>query len=125
MFIIFSWFFCQKLTKYFYFRYGTEPEREKARLLRHAARTITRKVWSKEKDDIEKGEYGSVKWTAKEMKQVKSSGSVDNWEVVYRNNPQEFPELANDLDNVVLIKAGKKHGHHWWMINNTRSDTAN
>jgi len=33
-------------------------------------------------------------------------------EVVYRNNPQEFPELANDLDNVLLIKAAKKHGHH-------------
>ena len=93
-------------------RYGTEPERERARLLRHSARTVTRKLWAKEKELLERREPTVNKWNLRESKQILSSGSADGWEVVYKNSPQLFPQLANDLENAVFVKAGKKHSRH-------------
>ena len=33
-------------------RYGTEPAREKARLVRHAARGLARRAWAREQDIV-------------------------------------------------------------------------
>ena len=34
------------------FRYGTEPGREKARLMRHALRGLARRAWAREQDIV-------------------------------------------------------------------------
>jgi len=51
-------------------------------------------------------------WTPKEIKQIQTKGSVDGWEVEYRNPPAKFPELATDMDNVLFTRTGKKHTRH-------------
>ena len=93
-------------------RYGTDPLREKARLLRHSARVVIRKAWAREKELIDRGEKTVNTWTSKEIKQIQASGSADGWEVEYRNPPNKFPELATDMDNVVFARTGKKHTRH-------------
>ena len=37
-------------------RYGTEPSRERARLLRHAARLVAKTAWGEEQDALQRGE---------------------------------------------------------------------
>ena len=93
-------------------RYGTDPLREKARLLRHSARVVIRKAWAREKELIDSGEKTVNTWTPKEIKQIQTKGSVDGWEVEYRNPPSKFPELATDMDNVLFTRTGKKHTRH-------------
>ena len=93
-------------------RYGTDPLREKARLLRHSARVVIRKAWAREKELIDSGEKTVNTWTPKEIKQIQTKGSVDGWEVEYGNPPAKFPELASDMENVFFTRTGKKHTRH-------------
>ena len=93
-------------------RYGTDCNRERSRLLRHSYRTISRRAWAREKDLLERKEPTRNKWSSREAKQIQNSGSAEGWDVLYVNPPSLFPQLANDLDNVVFDKDKKKRGHH-------------
>ena len=43
------------------FRYGTEPGREKARLMRHALRGLARRAWAREQDIVSGAATGEIR----------------------------------------------------------------
>jgi len=90
-------------------RYGMDPHQERARLLRHFARIITRNAWAKEKDIINRFGKGTIKWNSHDIKQLRTAGAVEGWEVVYKKPPSKYPELATDMKNVMIVKTGKHH----------------
>ena len=80
-------------------RYGTSAENEKGRILRHAYKTLSRRVWAREKDSPN----SSYNWDVIQRQQLMHKGNVDGFEVVYKRDPQTYPELANDLENTQII----------------------
>ena len=42
-------------------RYGTDPEKERARLLRHAARLVTKRAWAEQQQVLGTGGQGAVR----------------------------------------------------------------
>ena len=53
-------------------RYGNSAAGEKARLLRHSLRSVTRRAWAREKERIKSGRAGATlgKWTPREIRQI-------------------------------------------------------
>ena len=53
-------------------RYGSSAAAEKARLLRHSLRSVTRRAWAREKERLLKSgraaEFG--RWTPREIRQI-------------------------------------------------------
>jgi hypothetical protein len=84
-------------------RYGTTPQKEAARHLRHALRSLAPRVWERE--------AASARWTPKERRQLESSGSVPGYELEYRHSPLTYPELFNDPLNIQVVKIGKRSAH--------------
>lgn len=79
-------------------RYGTEPDSERSRLLRHALKSVTRRAWAREL------EAPSRQWTNEEKQQLIAQGFVEGVDVEYKVDVEEYPELANDLDNVRFVR---------------------
>jgi GHH signature containing HNH/Endo VII superfamily nuclease toxin len=84
-------------------RYGTTPQKEAARHLRHGLRSLAPRVWERE--------AASARWTAKERRQLETSGSVPGYELEYRHSPLTYPELFNDPTNIQVVKIGKRSTH--------------
>ena len=80
-------------------RYGTDAEGEKGRILRHAYKTLVRRAWTREKDPA----LSTRNWDSNQRQQLAHKGVVDGYEVVYKRDPDAYPELANDLDNVQIV----------------------
>lgn len=80
-------------------RYGTNAENEKGRFLRHAYKTIMRRAWAREKDLTN----GLRNWDSNQRQQLAHKGTVDGFEVVYKRDPDLYPELSNDLTNVQFV----------------------
>merc|ERR1712107_710625 len=83
-------------------RYGTEPGRERGRLLRHAGRLLAKRAWAEEQHKLQRGEKTSIRWSRDEAAQIESSGEASGWAVEYLQPPSKYPELAVDLHNVSL-----------------------
>ncbi|CAB4063435.1 unnamed protein product [Lepeophtheirus salmonis] len=82
-------------------RYGTSPESEKARLLRHAYKTISRKIWLKERT--------SGRWSPRDMQSLLSQGFVSGFITQYRlKNIEKYPELSTDLNNIEIVHESVK-----------------
>ena len=79
-------------------RYGTSADNEKGRILRHAYKTLSRRVWAREKDSPL-----NSNWDVTQRQQLMHKGNVDSYEVVYKRDPQTYPELANDLENTQIV----------------------
>ena len=84
-------------------RYGTSPQKEASRLLRHALRAAGPRVWEREAE--------SVRWTAKERRQLEASGTVAGYELEYRHSPLSYPELYSDPMNMQVVKSSKRSSH--------------
>lgn len=87
----------------FNIRYGTSPQKEAARLLRHTLRTMAPRVWEREAE--------SGRWTTKERRQLEATGTVPGYELEYRHSPLTYPELFGDSLNVQLVKNLKRSSY--------------
>ncbi len=83
-------------------RYGVSAAAERTRLLRHALKLSAKRAWIRERQSP------NMDWTPEEKRQLQSRGFVDNVEAVFAKDVDEFPELANDIDNVRFVKRRKK-----------------
>ena len=96
-------------------RYGSEPGRERTRLVRHAARVLSRRAWSLEQDRVSGAMPGSS-WSHQcrdgQIKQILSGGGVDGWDIEYSQSPALHYSLASDLENVSLVRTGKRRSRH-------------
>ena len=51
-------------------RYGSSAAGEKARLLRHSLRSVTRRAWAREKERLKSGRSADGNWTPREIRQI-------------------------------------------------------
>ena len=96
-------------------RYGAEPGRERTRLVRHAARVLSRRAWSLEQDKVSGARPGSSwshQWRDGQVKQILSGGGVEGWDIEYSQSPALHYSLASDLDNVSLVRTNKRRSRH-------------
>ena len=95
-------------------RYGTEPGRERTRLVRHAARVLARRVWTREQDIVSGALPGTWahQWRDSQIKQILSGAAVEGWDIEYRHSPSLHPGLASDLENVILASTNKRRTRH-------------
>ena len=85
-------------------RYGSAGAgAERARLLRHALKLASRRAWAREKERLAGRREGTT-WTAREAKQILNKGYADGWRAEFARDVKDFPDLANDIDNVKFVK---------------------
>ncbi|CAL1263020.1 unnamed protein product [Larinioides sclopetarius] len=90
-------------------RYGTSPEKERQRLLRHAKRQAVSKRWSQERDIISSNQRGPLKWSEKEKEQILSTGQASGYRGEYYHDVSLYPELADDPSNIYFHKNNDRH----------------
>ncbi|GIX94004.1 teneurin-m [Caerostris extrusa] len=90
-------------------RYGTSPEKERQRLLRHAKRQAVSKRWSQERDIISSNQRGPLKWSEREKEQILSTGLAAGYRGEYFHDVFLYPELADDPSNVYFHKSNDRH----------------
>ncbi|XP_035224448.1 teneurin-m-like [Stegodyphus dumicola] len=83
-------------------RYGTTPERERQRLLRHAKRQAVSQRWSQERDIISSNQRGPLKWSERAKEQILSTGYANGYRGEYFHDVNLYPELADDPSNIVF-----------------------
>lgn len=92
-------------------RYGTEPQQEKHRLLKHAHKRAIERGWETERALLSVGLSG-VKgdWTDEEKDELLNRGKIEGYDGSDIHSPQRYPELADDPGNIVFKKdvAGKR-----------------
>lgn len=90
----------------FFLRYGTDPHKERARVARHALRSLADRVWEREA-----GRAGG-RWSGRDQALMRTGqGGVPGWELEPARPVLEYPELAGDVDNIHVVRT-KKHGRH-------------
>lgn len=90
-------------------RYGTTPDRERQRLLRHAKRQAVSHRWSQERDIISSNQRGPLRWTEREKEQILSTGYANGFRGEYFHDVTLYPELADDPSNIVFHKNNDRH----------------
>ncbi|XP_055927054.1 teneurin-m-like isoform X4 [Argiope bruennichi] len=89
-------------------RYGTNPHKERQRLLRHAKKHAVGQRWTQERQIILTSQRGSQKWTEKEKEHILTTSSVPGYRGDYYHDIELYPELADDPANVVFHKSNQK-----------------
>ena len=94
-----------------FIKYGTDPHDEKNRLLRHAYKIMSRKMWMREKDILMTNrkkrvvvEPLSYNWDKRQKDQLLTKGYIDGFDVRYKVNVENFPELSYNLDNMKFVE---------------------
>ena len=84
-------------------RYGVDLVKEKNRLIRHALRSLSVRVWEEELErDV---------WSTEEKNEMISHGSLEGWELDYNQAPALYPQLAWDRLNIHVVRS-RKHSLH-------------
>lgn len=84
-------------------RYGTSAVAEKKRLLRHSLKLGTRRAWAKERQALAEGKQQQP-WTSDEVERIHGQGFLSSYEVIFTQDVDLYPELANDMDNLMFRK---------------------
>ncbi|KAA0186935.1 hypothetical protein HAZT_HAZT008617 [Hyalella azteca] len=85
-------------------RYGSSPQQEKKRLLKHAKKMTIRRAWALERELVAAGFSGHVEWTAVEQEELLSRGSVSSYTAMYLHSPETYPQLLDDPTNIRFYK---------------------
>ncbi|XP_037122972.1 teneurin-4 isoform X7 [Syngnathus acus] len=85
-------------------RYGSSVEEEKARLLEAARRRAVAQAWARERQRLRDGEEGSRAWTEGEKQQLLGSGKVQGYDGFYVLSAEQYPELADSVNNVHFMR---------------------
>ena len=93
-------------------RYGvSDPATEKARLIRHAVKLMSRQLWIREKEMlvVNRKNRGVVtplsrNWSKAEKDQLLGQGHVERYTVGLKVDLDQFPELAYDINVYQFVK---------------------
>ncbi|ESP00102.1 hypothetical protein LOTGIDRAFT_91191, partial [Lottia gigantea] len=85
-------------------RYGTTIDKERSRILFHAKERAIKQLWNSEKYLLKNSLPSHYKWTEQEIRELVSGGQVQGYEGQYIRDPQNYPELADDSNNIRLIQ---------------------
>lgn len=85
-------------------RYGTDLMRERHRVLQHAKDRAVQHAWSREKYLLQNSLPSEYQWSEQEKYEIKTVGYAEGYEGMYIRNPEEYSELADDCNNIRLLK---------------------
>ncbi|KAK6173150.1 hypothetical protein SNE40_016661 [Patella caerulea] len=88
-------------------RYGTNIDQEHKRILLHAKDRAVRQLWSSEKYLLKNSLPSHYQWTEQEIRELVSGGQVPAYEGQYIRDTDNYPELADDCNNIQLVKSGR------------------
>ncbi|CAL4070306.1 unnamed protein product [Meganyctiphanes norvegica] len=89
-------------------RYGTTPQQETARLIKHYKKVTIRKAWADERDRLAAGLLGTVDWTPSETEELLRGQQVSSYTARYLHPPEQYPVLLDDPTNVRFYKDTKR-----------------
>lgn len=84
-------------------RYGTTPGAEADRVLRRAGQRAAEMAWTIERERAQSGKRSVQRWTQRQLDELVSAGHVTGFHPVYVRSVSEFPELADDPNNVQFV----------------------
>ena len=84
-------------------RYGTTVDHEMKRVLRHAKGRAESRAWERERDLLLNNLKPNYHWTEAERRAIKQNGLVDGYVADYKRQPDKYPELADDCNNIRLV----------------------
>ncbi|GFO18355.1 teneurin-3 [Plakobranchus ocellatus] len=84
-------------------RYGTSVDREMRRVLKHAKDRAVEHAWSREKYLLMHSLPSLYHWSDAEMEQIRDIGRVMGYVADYIYQPDQFPELADDCNNILFV----------------------
>ncbi len=93
-------------------RYGSSHDEEKVRVLELARQRVVVATWARERHRLRQGEEGSRAWTDGERQQLLSSGRVQGYEGFYIVSVDQFPELADNVNNIQFLRQTEM-GRRW------------
>ncbi|TRY90659.1 hypothetical protein DNTS_005399 [Danionella cerebrum] len=85
-------------------RYGSSLDEEKVRVLELARQRAVTAAWARERHRLRQGEEGSRAWTDVERQQLLSSGRVQGYDGFYIVSVEQFPELADSVNNIHFLR---------------------
>lgn len=87
-------------------RYGTDPQQERHRLLKHAHKRAVERAWESERALVAAGSRGArAEWNAEEMEELVNRGRVDGYEGQDIHDVSvRRPQLADDPGNIRFHK---------------------
>ncbi|XP_044730762.1 teneurin-m isoform X2 [Chrysoperla carnea] len=91
-----------------YIKYGTDPEQERHRILKHAHKRAVERAWEMEKQLVAAGLQGRGNWTEEEKEELVSHGDIDGYEGVDIHSIHRYPQLADDPGNVAFQRDTKR-----------------
>uniref|UniRef100_A0A8C5FST6 Teneurin transmembrane protein 4 n=1 Tax=Gadus morhua TaxID=8049 RepID=A0A8C5FST6_GADMO len=85
-------------------RYGSSVDEEKARVLEAARERAVARAWARERQRLRDGEECSRSWTEGEKQQLLGSGRVLGYDGFYVVSVDQYPELADSVNNVHFMR---------------------
>ena len=85
-------------------RFGSNYDHERQRILRHAKERAIHKAWAREKWLIQNSLPSYFSWTESEKEDILTKDYSEGFDIQYIKNPDDFPELADDCNNIKFIK---------------------
>ncbi|KAK3582840.1 hypothetical protein CHS0354_039985 [Potamilus streckersoni] len=86
-------------------RYGSTYDHERQRVLRHAKERAVHRAWLREKWLIQNSLPTYHTWTEQEHREILTGGYAEGFDVEYIRSGEDYPELADDCNNVRFVKA--------------------
>ncbi|RUS82250.1 hypothetical protein EGW08_009988 [Elysia chlorotica] len=84
-------------------RYGTTLQREMRRVLKHAKDRAIVHAWNREKELLRQNLPSLNHWSDNELEQIRDRGSVHGYVADYIHQPDQYPELADDCNNIQFV----------------------
>ncbi|KAK7495277.1 hypothetical protein BaRGS_00013459 [Batillaria attramentaria] len=85
-------------------RYGTSVDHERKRVLHHAFERAVKHAWLREKHLLQHSLPSYHKWTPAQLKELAANGQVAGYRAEYTLTPDNYPELADDCNNIKFVK---------------------
>lgn len=89
-------------------RYGTDPQQERHRLLKHAHKRAVERAWELEKALVTAGLSGRGEWSEEEREELSLRGRVEGYEGTDIHSVQRYPQLADDPGNVAFRRDARR-----------------
>lgn len=91
-------------------RYGTDPQQERHRLLKHAHKRAVERAWESERALVAAGSKGArAEWNAEEREELVNRGRVDGYEGQDIHDVSgRRPQLADDPANIRFHKTSSR-----------------
>ncbi|XP_041356776.1 teneurin-m-like isoform X3 [Gigantopelta aegis] len=88
-------------------RYGTNIVHERNRILHHAKERAISHAWKREKYFFQNNLPTYYHWTINEAKELETVGHILGFSGEYIRNPDDYPELSDDCNNIRFIKESR------------------